>query len=285
MAGNLLNLPAMKKLIATIALMLGLFGGLGGAFVDIFEGCGGIAGGAETTLEGSMVKIAGGAETGLGGLRTPLFAPATAMAQTDRPILRPREKGPGVIGNPSAPKGMEKLEAPGQGVPRGYKEYTDEGLDELNERMKEREWGNDDGAWGRAKELNTKQSYEKYCAMYPQGAHIGEATIRLIDAKVAEMLRNAHEDLPSIKRTEPDDDSPESTLLIRNHTGYPLTVYCSGAVAKTVVIAPDREATVVLDNGLYKLGASVPPSHIRPYAGQTTLRGGRYEIGFWVVTR
>ena len=208
----------------------------------------------------------------------------SAFAQTDRPVMTPRGKtglgaldpsgGYGGVIGASDPKMRDKSD-----------NYTDEGLEELNERMKEREWGSEDTAWGRACELNSKESYEKYMAMYPQGAHIGEATCRLIDAKVAQMLRDAHEELPNIERTEADDDSPKSTLHIKNNTGYPLTVYLSGDNSKKVVILPDGTVDVTVDNGLYKLGASVPPSHIRPYAGQTTLRGGRYEIGFWVVTR
>lgn len=167
--------------------------------------------------------------------------------------------------------------------PTNYKNFNDDRLDELEKTMKEREWGNEEGAWNRACEIDTKQSYERYIAMYPNGFHVAEANCRLIEKKIEETLNNAHNDLPDIKRVEADDDSPVSIVQIRNNTGLPLTVYYSGAEIKSIVIPPDKEATITLENGNYKIAATVPPSHIRPYAGKKEFEGGRYEIGFWIV--
>ena len=193
------------------------------------------------------------------------------------------------LGSHSSVAGLEKLDipmtAPNKSVPSGYKGYTDEGLEEFNNNMKEQEWGREETAWVRASDLNTSKAYEKYMAMYPYGAHVPEATVLLVQAKVNETLANAHDKLPDIKRVEEDDDSPETTLIIENNTGYTLSIYCSGTDSKSVIIPVDRKASITFKNGQYKLAASVPPSNIRPFAGQTSFDGGVYEIGFWVVSR
>lgn len=204
-------------------------------------------------------------------------------AQTGIPSDRSRDRNLGI----SRKGGMglmlpPKADAPA-GVPSGCKGYSDDNLEELEKKMKERDWISEDTAWERACQENTRQSYEKYCAMYPNGAHIVPATVMLINAKVEETLANAHNELPNIKHVEIDDDSLTSTVLIENNTGYPLTIYCSGNETTSFTIPADGQRTVTLNNGQYKLAAYVPPSYIKPYAGQTGFAGGKYEIGFWVV--
>lgn len=193
------------------------------------------------------------------------------------------------LGSHSSMAGLEKLDIPMTGPssskPTGYKGYTDESLEEFNRNMKEQEWGREETAWVRASELNSSKAYERYMAMYPYGAHVPEATVLLVQAKVDETLANAHSKLPDIKRIEEDDDSPETTLIIQNNTGLTLTVYCSGTDNKSVIIPVDRKASITFKNGDYKLAATVPPAYIKPFAGQTSFQGGVYEIGFWVVSR
>lgn len=210
-------------------------------------------------------------------------ASGLATAQSVRQLERPRK----MTLEPMKPGTETIIMSPRNDNPKSasYKDYSDKSFEELEREMQEREWGSEDTAWKRACEMNSYQSYERYLAIYPNGAHKAEATCLLIDAKVNETLRNAHDDLPNIKLVEADEESPTSTLLIRNNTGYSLTVYCSGSTTKSVVIPRDNFATIVLENGDYKIAASVPPSYIRPFAGKTSFAGGRYEMGFWVVSR
>ena len=211
-----------------------------------------------------------------------LFSAGLAVAQVPVQLERPRK----MKLEPLGMKGTEKLlSAPKDKDPGAlkYKGYSDESLDEMEKQMQERDWGSEDTAWKRACEQNTYDSYQRYIAMYPNGAHKADATCLLIDARVNEALRNAHENLPNIHILEADPDSPNSTLRIRNNTGLTLTVYCSGNSTKDIVIPPDGFATLLLENGEYKIAASVPPQHIRPFAGKTTFTGGSYDIGFWVV--
>ncbi|MDO5442248.1 MAG: hypothetical protein Q4G10_01115 [Bacteroidia bacterium] len=206
-----------------------------------------------------------------------------AFAQSS--LENPKHK----LGTRSSVVGLEELSIPMTGknnsVPSGYKNYTDRDLDEFNRNMKEQEWGREETAWLKACDLNNSKAYEKYLAMYPYGAHAPEASVRLIEVKVNETLASAHSSLPDIKRVEEDDDSPETTIIIENNTGLTLTVLCSGVDYRSVVILPDRKASVKVMNGEYKIAASVPPAYIKPFAGQTYFQGGVYEIGFWVVTR
>ena len=177
------------------------------------------------------------------------------------------------------------LMTPKAGTPNSaaYKGYSDNDLDEFKKEMQERMWGSEDTAWERARELDTRQSYERYMAIYPNGAHIAEATCLLIDAKINETLNNAHDALPDIKRVEPDDNTLTSTVAVKNNTIYHLTLYWSVRDIESTVIPPDGTALITVENGDYKIAASVPPSHIKPFAGKTTFVGGRYEMGFWVV--
>jgi len=195
---------------------------------------------------------------------------------------RPKSMLPRVSGSSGIATVLEMPKAPSASSST-FKNYTDEDLDEFNRRMEEREWGSEDTAWNRACQVNSRQGYEKYVARFPYGAHIAEAEQRLIAAKIAETLSNAHNDLPDIIHVEIDDESVTSTILIHNNTAYPLSVYYSGSETKCTVISVSGSATLTVENGEYKIAASVPPQHIRPYAGKTVFAGGRYEIGFWVV--
>jgi len=169
-------------------------------------------------------------------------------------------------------------------IPMEYNKYNDERFKEFDEEMNERKWKNEDTAWERACELDTQEAYQRYIAIYPNGPHRGEANRRFIDIQVNDIMNNAHDELPDIFHVAPDDNSPTSTVLIVNHTDYVLTVYYSGIDSKSILINPGSRAALTLTNGSYKVAASVPPSHIRPYAGRTQLSGGRYETGYWVVT-
>lgn len=211
-----------------------------------------------------------------------------AAAQTPYASSRYHEKGTGLKPKSITSGTIEKMAGSAVDVnpalPYGYKDYNDEKFDELDRQMKERQWQTEEGAWKRACELDTRLSYETYITRFPQGAHVAEANSRMIARKVDETLENAHEKLPNIKCLEPDENSPTTTLVIKNNTGYPLTVYCSGSDKKSVVIPVDGTREVTFTNGDYKIAASVPPAYIRPFAGQSSFYGGRYEIGFWVVT-
>ena len=208
-----------------------------------------------------------------------------ASAQNTLTLPKSREK---LSGGSTGKFKMEEMITPKMDakmeLPKEYKGYSDDTFSELDDAMKERQWTSEDTAWTRACQIDTRKAYERYISLYPQGAHIADASCRLIDKKVEETIQGAHDRLPNIECVEPDESSPTSTFVIKNNTGYPLTVYCSGPDSRSVVIPVDGKREVTLYNGEYKLAASVPPAYIRPFAGVTGFYGGRYEVGFWVVS-
>lgn len=153
----------------------------------------------------------------------------------------------------------------------------------LEERMAERSWGSEDTAWARACELDSKESYQKYVAIYPNGAHRPQASQRLIDLQVDDIFDSDHGNLPRMNRVSEDEDSPTSTITVENGTRYPLTVMYSGEDSRSIVISPGFKGTVSLPNGQYRIAASVPAVNVRPFAGRETFRGGSYEVCYVIV--
>lgn len=168
-------------------------------------------------------------------------------------------------------------------IPVGYKAPSDEKLKELEKTMEDKSWESEYSAWQTASRLNTKEAYQKYIAIYPNGPHRPEANQRLIDIDVNNIFNGSHNKMPMMKHVEEDDESPTSTITVENATGYHLTVMYSGMESRKVVIPPGQKSTVTLKNGDYRIAASVPPAHIRPYAGRQIFTGGRYETGYVVV--
>ena len=168
-------------------------------------------------------------------------------------------------------------------IPQSYGRYSDEKLEDLEKQMKEREWSSEETAWGRAVALDSKQAYERYMAMYPYGSHVSEANNRLIELRINDVMNSSHGSLPIMDRVFEDDDSPTSTIVIENDTGYPLTVMYSGTDAREITINPGCKGMVTLKNGYYKIAAAVPAGNIKPYAGKQELQGGRYETGFIIA--
>lgn len=168
-------------------------------------------------------------------------------------------------------------------IPIEYGRYTDDKMEDIENRMKEKMWGAEPTAWERACVLNTKEAYTRYTAMYPYGQHVAEAHKILVDLEVNEAMKKAHSSLPGIKQTLEDNDSPTSTIFVQNNTDYNLTVYYSGTDSKSVTIAPGHRASVTIKNGSYKIAASVPVTTIKPFAGGESFTGGRYEVGFYVA--
>lgn len=158
-------------------------------------------------------------------------------------------------------------------------------MKEIEKEFQDRQWLNEETAWNEASKTNTKEAYEKYIAIYPNGAHRPEATAMLIQMRVADAFTSAHESLPPINHVYVDDDSPVSTIVVENATGMPLTVMYSGVDAKSIVIEPDGKGVVTVSNGFYNIAADVPSPSVTAFAGNEVFRGGRYEVTFYIVRR
>lgn len=170
-------------------------------------------------------------------------------------------------------------------IPLNYKGIPDERINELEKQMEERKWGAEDTAWELASSKDTKDAYQKYIAMYPNGAHRAEASKRVVDIDVNNIFKGSHDKLPGMERVEADDDSPYSIIVVENATRYTLTVMYSGPESRSVFIPAGEKGSVRIPNGQYRIAASVPAPHVRPYAGAQLFQGGRYETGYCIVMR
>jgi len=168
-------------------------------------------------------------------------------------------------------------------IPLEYGREYDDRLKELDEQMEERKWDKEESAWERARELDTKDAYQKYIDRFPDGLHRGEAEERLVDFAIEEIFKGEFNDLPMMNHTEPDTTKSVSVVMVENHTKYDLTVLYRGIQNRMIKIPPGGQGSVTVANGIYQIAAFVPPNWIRPYAGREELIGGRYETGYWVT--
>jgi len=213
-----------------------------------------------------------------------IFVFASASAQSTIPLKKSGESFSGRAAKSERSK-MIGTVMDSKSLPVEYKSYSDERFKELDEQMKEREWNSEDTAWERASSINTKESYQKYVAMYPYGAHRAQADEKLIEIKVNDVFKGAHGSLPGLKYVEVDEDSPTSTIIVENATYLPLTVMYSGIEGRSVTISPGSKMAVTLENGSYRIAATVPSPSVRAFAGAETFSGGRYEVTFYIVNR
>lgn len=170
-------------------------------------------------------------------------------------------------------------------IPLNFKGLPDERIKEMERQMEERKWGSEDTAWELALSKDTRDAYQKYIALYPNGPHRAEASKRVVDIDVNNVFKGSHNKLPGMERVERDDDSPFSIVVVENATRYTLTVMYSGPESKSVYIPAGEKGSVKIPNGQYRIAASVPAPHVRPYAGAQLFEGGRYETGYCIVIR
>lgn len=160
--------------------------------------------------------------------------------------------------------------------------YDDSTLKDLQNKLEERKWGSEDTAWERACAIGTRDAYEKYTAMYPYGAHVAQATQKIIDIDVENVLNNPHSSLPGFKHTKTDENSEYSTIVIENSTGVVLHILYSGLESKELYIIRGGTATITVPNGSCKIAALVDNPGVRPFAGKGVLEGGQYEVTFYI---
>lgn len=160
--------------------------------------------------------------------------------------------------------------------------YDDTTLKDLQDKLEERKWGSEDTAWERACAIGNRDAYQKYIAMYPYGSHVAEATQRIIDIDVEDVLNHPHNSLPGFKLTKLDEESEYSTIVITNNTGVVLHILYSGLESRDLYIIRGGTATITVPNGECKIAALVDSPSVKPFAGRGVLRGGQYEVSFYI---
>lgn len=144
-------------------------------------------------------------------------------------------------------------------------------------------WSSDRAAWATALSLNSIAGYEKYLSLFPNGRYRREADKKVIDMSVAFAFARDHGDLPQMDRVGYGGGST-AIISVTNRTSYTLTLMYSGNESKRLVLSPKSTGSVELKNGNYRIVASVDASNVRKYAGVETIKGGAYEVEYYIST-
>lgn len=150
--------------------------------------------------------------------------------------------------------------------------------DEQIRKIEEAAWSTEPTAWAAATKSDTKDSYERYLRLYPDGAHARQAEKLAIDKAVADIFAGGHGNLPQMDRL--GGAGGVSRITVTNGTKYTLTLLYSGPVSKRIELPSSGTRTVTLTNGIYQIAASVNDSSVAPYAGIESLDGGEYGATF-----
>lgn len=190
--------------------------------------------------------------------------------------------GKGLSEKANMTTGLMNADLPANGSMFKDDRFRDQSYRDLEKKMQEREWNNEESAWNKACELDSREGYTKYISLYPYGAHKVPAEQKLIEKNVDDVLKNKHNSLPKMERVYADDDSPSSTVTIENSTSYPLTVMYSGMDHRSIIIPPYQKSSVTLPNGHYRIAVSAPNPTILPFAGSENLAGGHYQAAYYI---
>ena len=145
-------------------------------------------------------------------------------------------------------------------------------------------WSTESRAWKTASTINTIISYTQYLSLYPQGKHQKEADKLIIDMQVDATFAGQHGNLPEMNRSA-SSGGPNSSIRVYNKTAYTLTLLYSGVESKRLVLAPQSKGNIKLENGVYRIAASVDAPDIGRYTGKENLVGGTYEVEYYIETR
>ena len=140
--------------------------------------------------------------------------------------------------------------------------------------------------WRQASSQRTISSYQKYLDNFPNGGHVAEAEKAVIDKEVDDIFKGDHGLLPPMSKTGVGyTHATTNDIEIYNNTGYTLTVRYSGTIAsKKIVLKPKQKQTFTLQNGNYRVAASVNAANVTNYAGEEKLEGGSYTSEFYIKT-
>jgi outer membrane protein assembly factor BamD (BamD/ComL family) len=140
--------------------------------------------------------------------------------------------------------------------------------------------------WRRATSQKSIAQYQKYLDNFPSGEHIAEAEKAIIDKEVDDIFKGDHGLLPPMSRTGSGYAyATTNDIEIYNNTNYTLTVRYSGSVvSKKIVLKPKQKEKFTLQNGEFRVAASVNAANINNYAGDEKLEGGIYTSEFYILT-
>jgi len=132
--------------------------------------------------------------------------------------------------------------------------------------------------------LDTREAYERFLRLRPDGREADLARKRLVDLEVDEILEGDVGEMPPLQPQEYATNQRRAEIRIGNDTDSALTVRYSGPDSQKHVIEPNRSRSIQIEKGDYRVTATVDRGGVRPYAGRETIRYDGYSVSFYIVT-
>ena len=140
--------------------------------------------------------------------------------------------------------------------------------------------------WRKANNRGSKTAYKKYISSFPYGRYTEEAEKAIIDIEVDNIFKGDYGELPPMRKAYSNDYKNTNKIELFNNTQYTLTVWYSGQEdSRKIVLSPNQRESFSLDNGTYRVAASVNASNVTNYAGKEQLTGGSYTSQFYIQMR
>lgn len=168
-----------------------------------------------------------------------------------------------------------------ENVPRIYGIYGNyTHLNRAKDSIEERNWKTDNSAWNRAVELNSIDAYKKYVNQYPNGYKVEKGKKIIINMEVDKIFSKDYGKMPELNKIR-EGNGKKSHISIYNNTSQTLTIWYSGPTSRLLVIKSRSRNEIQLENGKYRIGASVD-SGAKKYAGIQNLTGGYYDVEYYI---
>lgn len=131
--------------------------------------------------------------------------------------------------------------------------------------------------------MNSLAAYRRHLDLYPNSPYRSEVNDRMIRLEAAQIAADSSGVLPPATRLSlPSSGYVMAEVGIANETGYELTVWYTGFVARKVVLPVGCSQTIQLSPGAYTVAASVTAPHVRNYSGTDTLEAASYSMSFTI---
>lgn len=138
--------------------------------------------------------------------------------------------------------------------------------------------------WSYVQRIDSKEGYERYLQLEPEGQYSQNAKRRLIDLEVDDILTGDVGELPDLQPLQFSTRNRIAEVEVKNDTQYTLTVRYSGPDSQKHVIPPRRTISFSIAKGKYRVAASVDASRVRPYAGSEEITYDQYGSSFYIQT-
>ncbi len=140
--------------------------------------------------------------------------------------------------------------------------------------------------WYQATNKKSIALYQAYLKNFPNGEHSAEAEKAIIDLEVDNIFKGDYGQLPPMSKTSAGYTyATTNDIEIFNNTAYTLTVRYSGSLeSKKIVLSPKQKRKFTLENGNFRVTASVDAANVTNYAGKENLEGRSYTSEFYIET-